>query len=110
MRPLIQALPGALTQLLRDAPLSDGKVRFAWRAAVGPAFERATAVKLEGHVLLVETTSKAWAREIKRSNAIILTRMQTLLGKTTITRISVRVDLNPRPGASVSSVTSKSGL
>ena len=45
MRPLTHALPGALAQLLRDTPLSDGKVGFAWRAAVGPAVERATKVE-----------------------------------------------------------------
>ena len=36
MRPLTHALPGALRHLLRDLPLSDGKVGFAWGAAVGP--------------------------------------------------------------------------
>src|SRR5262249_25437222 len=37
MRPIAQAIPGAVTELLKAAPLSDGKVSFAWRAAVGPA-------------------------------------------------------------------------
>ncbi len=46
MRPLAHALPGALSELLKTAPLSDGKVSFAWRAAVGPALDRVTAVKL----------------------------------------------------------------
>jgi hypothetical protein len=46
VRPLQQAIPGALTEILRAAPLSDGKVGFAWRTAVGPALERLTEVKL----------------------------------------------------------------
>ena len=37
MRPLTHAVPGALMQLLRETPLSDGKVGFAWNAVVGPA-------------------------------------------------------------------------
>ncbi len=78
MRPIAHALPGALAELLRDAPLSDGKVGFAWKAAVGPALDRATAVKLEGRILLVETTSVQWSREIKRSSPLILKRLQRI--------------------------------
>ncbi len=92
MRPLASALPGALAQLLHDAPLSDGKVAFAWKAAVGPAVERATAVKLDGTMLIVEVASPQWAREIKRSTAVILRRLQTLLGEDIVTRIAVRDD------------------
>jgi hypothetical protein len=64
MRPLQHAVPGAIAEILRAAPLSDGKVGFAWRAAVGPALERVTAVKLEGRVLLVDTAGVLWSREI----------------------------------------------
>jgi hypothetical protein len=90
MRPLAHALPGALVELLRDAPLSDGKVGFAWKAAVGPALDRATAVKLEGRILLVDTTSVQWSREIKRSSPLILQRLATLLGADVVQRIEVR--------------------
>jgi hypothetical protein len=90
MRPIAHALPGALVELLRDAPLSDGKVGFAWKAAVGPALDRATAVKLEGRILLVETTSVQWSREIKRSSPLILKRLATLLGADVVQRIEVR--------------------
>ena len=90
MRPLSHVVPGALMHLLQHAPLSDGKVAFAWRAAVGPALERVTAVKLEGAALIVETTSAEWAREIKRSSGVILPRLQALLGKDTVTSILVR--------------------
>jgi predicted nucleic acid-binding Zn ribbon protein len=90
MRSLTSAIPGALALLLRDTPLSDGKVVFAWKAAVGPAFERATAVKLEGTVLIVEVGSVQWARELKRSTGVILTRLQTLLGDDAVTAIKVR--------------------
>jgi predicted nucleic acid-binding Zn ribbon protein len=83
-------MPGALMELLRDTPLSDGKVTFAWNAAVGPAIERVTAVKLERKVLLVETTSAQWSREVMRSSPVILKRLQSLLGADTVERIEVR--------------------
>jgi predicted nucleic acid-binding Zn ribbon protein len=90
MRPLHQALPGALTEILRAAPLSDGKVTFAWNAAVGPALERVTAVKLERRVLYVETAGALWSREILRMSPVILPRLQTLLGAGVVEKIEVR--------------------
>ena len=90
MRPIHHAVPGALVELLRGTPLSPGKVGFAWRAAVGPAVERVTSVKLAGRVLVVETSGPQWAREVTRSADVILTRLQTLLGKDTVTSITVR--------------------
>ena len=92
MRPLTHAVPGALIELLRGAPLSDGKVTFAWNAAVGPALERVTAVKLERGVLIVEAASAQWSREIQRSSGVILARLQTLLGKDTVSSIIVRAE------------------
>ena len=90
MRPLTHALPGALAELLRHAPLSPGKVSFAWRAAVGTNLERVTSVRLDGHVLVVEAADQHWAREITRSSSVILPRLRTLLGNDTIERILVR--------------------
>ncbi len=82
-------IPAALAALLRTTPLSDGKVEFAWRTVVGPAIERATRVKLDRGVLIVETTSAQWAREVRRSSAMILRRLQNFLGTDTVTSISV---------------------
>ena len=90
MRPLASALPGALSEFLRGAPLSPGKVSFAWRAAVGPALERETAVHLENGTLFVDARSGPWAREVRRSSSIILSRLQQFLGNDTVTAISVR--------------------
>jgi predicted nucleic acid-binding Zn ribbon protein len=90
MRPLQHAVPGAIAEILRAAPLSDGKVSFAWRAAVGPALERVTNVKLEQRVLIVETASPQWSREITRSSAMILKRLQTFLGAGVVEKIEVR--------------------
>jgi hypothetical protein len=90
MRAISHVIPSALLTLLRDAPLSNGKVGFAWRAAVGPAVERATQVKLEQRVLIVETSSPQWSREIMRSSPVILKRLQEFLGADAVERIEVR--------------------
>ena len=90
MRPLHDGMPGALIELLRGSPLSDGKVTFAWKAAVGPAIERVTNVKLERRVLLVETPSAQWSKEVMRSSPVILKRLQSLLGVDVVERIEVR--------------------
>jgi hypothetical protein len=90
MRALSHVIPSALVTLLRDAPLSHGKVGFAWRFAVGPAVERATQVRLDQRVLIVETTSPQWSREIMRSSPVILKRLQEFLGADTVERIEVR--------------------
>ena len=82
-------MPGALIELLRGSPLSDGKVTFAWKAAVGPAIDRVSHVKLERKVLLVETASAQWSKEIMRSSSMIVKRLQSLLGVETIERIEV---------------------
>ena len=90
MRPIAHVVPAALMELLRTTPLSVGKVGFAWRAVVGPAIERATSVKLEGDMLIVETTSPQWANEIRRSSATILMRLESFLGKDVVKSITVR--------------------
>lgn len=91
MRPLTHAVPNALAALLRDVPLSNGKVDFAWKASVGPNVERVTAVKLERRLLIVEVPDQNWAREITRSTHMILGRLQTLLGRDTVSEIQVRL-------------------
>jgi hypothetical protein len=90
MKSLTHAIPGALIELLRGSPLSDGKVTFAWKAAVGPAIQRVTNVKLEHRVLLVESVSAQWSKEVMRSSPMILRRLQSLLGADVIERIEVR--------------------
>jgi len=99
MHPLSHALPGALVELLRGSPTCDGKVTFAWKAAVGPAIDRVTQVKLERRVLLVETASAQWSKEVTRSSAVILRRLQSLLGADAIDRIEVCRTANMAPHA-----------
>jgi hypothetical protein len=104
MRPLSEAVSGAVGELLRAAPLSPGKTRFAWRLAVGPALERVTSVRLEDRVLRIEPTSPQWGRELARCSPLILERMQSFLGRDMVDRIVVagrergrRRTRNPEP-------------
>jgi hypothetical protein len=90
MDSLAHIVPGALLRLLQDAPLSSGKVGFAWRAAVGAAVARATEVRLIDRALIVETTSAQWSREVMRSSPVILRRMQEFLGRDAVERVEVR--------------------
>jgi hypothetical protein len=90
VEPIGRSVPLVLASLLRNTPLSPGKVDFAWKTAVGSALERATSVKLENGVLLVEAASRQWAREVMRASPLILRRMQTLLGTDAIREISLR--------------------
>jgi Dna[CI] antecedent DciA-like protein len=91
MQLLTHVMPGALVSLLRDAPLSPGKVNFAWRTAVGPAIDRVTAVRLEQPVLLVDVSGAQWSREIHRSSPIVLRRLEALLGPGIVERLEVRL-------------------
>jgi hypothetical protein len=90
MRPISHAVPGALSELLRQAPVSPGKVDFAWKAAVGGAMQRVTRVRLEAGALIVDAANMHWAREIERARPTILPRLQTLLGKDVVARIIVK--------------------
>jgi predicted nucleic acid-binding Zn ribbon protein len=90
MNPISSAVPGAIAAMLRAAPLSAGKVDFAWKVAVGPALHRVTSVRLQDGLLIVEAADRHWAREVSRSTRVILARLQSLLGEAVVTGITVR--------------------
>lgn len=79
-----------LPALLARAPLTPEKVTFVWGLAVGAAIARATTVTLAETVLTVRTTDPAWAREVERSRAMILARVQQLLGAGLVRSIVVK--------------------
>ncbi len=83
-------MPRALAPLVRAAPLTPGKVEFAWRLAVGPSLQRVTAVCLADGLLVVDADSRAWSDAVSRSSRVILARLQTLLGDQAVVRIEVR--------------------
>ena len=75
---------------IRKAPLTPEKIAFAWRAAVGPAVDKATHVELRDNVLRVRARDAAWQREVERSSPLILARLQALLGKEVVRFIDVQ--------------------
>jgi predicted nucleic acid-binding Zn ribbon protein len=79
----------ALGALLRDQPLSPGKVSLAWRIAVGDAIDRVTHVALDPDgALTVTAADPQWARELRRSIPLIKTRLNRMLGDV-VTRMEV---------------------
>ena len=80
----------AVGALLRDQPLSPGKVALAWSAAVGRAVDRFTSVALEpGGTLTVHASDRYSARELHRSRPLIAARLNRLLGDGVVTRIEI---------------------
>ncbi|HXH23716.1 MAG TPA: DciA family protein [Vicinamibacterales bacterium] len=90
MQPVQAFLPAALAEVLRRAPLTPEKIAFAWRAAVGPALDRATAIELRDGTLLVTARTEAWCRELERSAATIRARLDALLGPDVVRGLEVR--------------------
>ena len=79
---------GALAKLLRNTPLTAGKMEFAWKASVGPAIARATHVRLDRDgVLIVQTRDPRWAIEVRRSAPLIVARLNSLLGDGVVKQI-----------------------
>lgn len=91
MIPVKQLTSSVVTELVRRQPLSPAKVGFAWRTAAGPALARAATVELrDDGTILVRTTTAAWATEVERSRALLLARLQDMLGPDVATRLAVR--------------------
>lgn len=82
-------MPDVLADVLSRAPLTDAKVAFAWRAAVGPAVNRVTTIELRDRVLRVRARDASWQREIERSAAVIRARLDALLGAGVVRALDV---------------------
>ena len=91
MIPVKQLSPSVVAGLVRRQPLSSAKVRFVWQTAAGPALARAATAELrDDGTIVITTTTAAWAREVERSRALLLMRMQEMLGAEVATRLAVR--------------------
>ena len=70
--------------------MSPGKLRLAWRVAVGAAMDRATSVALVDDACVeVTAVDAAWRREVKRSQTEILTRLRYLVGEDALKKLRV---------------------
>ena len=89
---MIQAskvLPAVVAEVIRKAPLTDEKVAFAWRLAVGPAIDKATTVRLSSTgTLHVAADAAAWLDAVRKSSGLIRSRLAHFLGDGTVRQIS----------------------
>ena len=83
-------MPSVLADVIRKAPLTDEKVAFAWRLAVGPAVDNATTVRLGANgTLYVKADEQAWNDAIGKSLGMIRSRLAHFLGETAVKRIDL---------------------
>ena len=84
-----QVMPAVVAEVVRKAPLTDEKVAFAWRLAVGAAVAKATSVRLGSDgTLHVTTDSPAWTDSIRDSVGMIRSRLAHYLGENAVKRIA----------------------
>ena len=82
-------MPAVVAEIIRKAPLTDEKVSFAWRLAVGPALAKATTVRLGSDgTLHVKAESAAWNDAIRKSIGLIRSRLAHFLGEDTVKRLT----------------------
>ena len=83
-------MPAVLAEVIRKAPLTDEKVAFAWRLAVGPAVGKATTVRLASNgTLYVKANAPAWNDAIGKSLGLIRSRLAHYLGETAVKNIQI---------------------
>ena len=81
-------MPGVVAEVIRKAPLTDEKVTFAWRLAVGPAVAKATSVRLGSDgTLYLRAESPAWLDGVRQSVGLIRSRLAHYLGENAVKRI-----------------------
>jgi hypothetical protein len=83
-----QVMPAVVAEVIRKAPLTDDKVVFAWRLAVGPAVGRATRVRLDEDGTLHVSAQPAWLDGVRQSVGLIRSRLAHYLGEHAVKRIS----------------------
>jgi predicted nucleic acid-binding Zn ribbon protein len=90
VQPLNAALPSVLRALLVRAPMSDEKLAFAWRLAVGPSLQRVTHLTLrDDGTVEVRVDHPAWRKEVKRSQPLILSKLRGLLGGSVVKSLKI---------------------
>lgn len=91
MQTLNAVASSALASILKEGPLSEGKLQFAWRLAVGPAIDRVSRVALGPEKsVVVSVSDPRWKKEIGRSREAIRQRLGALLGHDSVKKIVVR--------------------
>jgi hypothetical protein len=97
MHSLRDVASSTLAGLLRQGPLSQAKLEVAWSTAVGAALAKATSVRLQESGIVEATAADSrWHRELDRSAAMILGRLNALLGAGSVTRLVLAGGPPPR--------------
>jgi predicted nucleic acid-binding Zn ribbon protein len=81
VQPVQSFSASVLADVIRRQPPSPARTAFAWSVAAGPVMARAASVDARNGVLVVTPKDARWAREIERSAATLLSRVQALLGR-----------------------------
>ena len=81
---------GVIAEIIRRQPPSPARTNLAWQLVVGPTLARMTSVEVEGTTLQVRASDPRWLREIERARPAILPKLQHLLGKDSILKITTR--------------------
>jgi hypothetical protein len=89
MLPIQSFATGVLAEIIRRQPASRERTSFAWQLAVGPALARVTTVELKAGVLTVRARDPRWTREIRLASAVVLDRLQGLLGRESVSRLLI---------------------
>lgn len=89
MQPFQSFAPAVLADAIRRQPPSPARTAFAWAVAAGPAMARAATVEARDGVLFVTPKDARWSREIERSSATLLERVQALLGPAEVTSLRI---------------------
>jgi len=90
MLPIQRFSSEVLADVVRRQPASPARTSFAWQLAVGPALARVTTVSLTETILRVRAADARWLGEIERARATILPKVQALLGKDNVTKMTTR--------------------
>jgi hypothetical protein len=89
MEPIQQFSSAVLAAIVRRQPSSAARTAFAWQLAVGTTLARVTTVELADGTLIVRAPDSRWTQEIHRARAVVLGRLQTLLGPDVVRALRV---------------------
>jgi hypothetical protein len=92
-----KVMASVVGEVVRKAPLTDEKVAFAWRLAVGPQIDHATTVRLAADgTLHVAAESHAWIDAVHASIGLIRSRLAHLLGEDRVKQVACRTTRHGR--------------
>jgi predicted nucleic acid-binding Zn ribbon protein len=91
MRSIQNLASGVLADIVRRQQPSPERTSFAWQLAVGSTLARMTSVELEGTTLTVRSSDPRWLKEIDRAKAVVLPKIQHLLGAEAVTKLRTRL-------------------